>query len=145
MINILINLFCRGMMEEDVTLMEYIGVNSYRFSIAWARILPSENTIHLLLINVLTSSCSRISKKLVCTSLTIVLTFEPEGRFGSINKAGIRFYNKLIDQLLRQGHNNNSFLLKRLSSASFLTWNLKKLILVPFGFRNKAFCDIVSL
>ncbi|KAI9127696.1 hypothetical protein K1719_000689 [Acacia pycnantha] len=26
--------------QEDVDLMEYIGVNSYRFSISWARILP---------------------------------------------------------------------------------------------------------
>jgi beta-glucosidase/6-phospho-beta-glucosidase/beta-galactosidase len=27
--------------QEDVDLMEYIGVNSYRFSLSWARILPS--------------------------------------------------------------------------------------------------------
>lgn len=28
--------------QEDFDLMQDIGVNSYRFSISWARILPSE-------------------------------------------------------------------------------------------------------
>ncbi|XVF27837.1 hypothetical protein REPUB_Repub14bG0143600 [Reevesia pubescens] len=51
---------------EDFDLMNYIGVNSYRFSISWARILP-------------------------------------KGRFGSVNKAGINHYNKLINTLLLKG------------------------------------------
>ncbi|XP_017978572.1 PREDICTED: beta-glucosidase 47 isoform X3 [Theobroma cacao] len=51
---------------EDLNLMNYIGVNSYRFSISWARILP-------------------------------------KGRFGSVNKAGINHYNKLINSLLVRG------------------------------------------
>ncbi|XP_022716071.1 beta-glucosidase 46-like isoform X1 [Durio zibethinus] len=51
---------------EDLDLMNHIGVNSYRFSISWARILP-------------------------------------KGRFGSVNKAGINFYNKLINALLLKG------------------------------------------
>ncbi|KAK8293291.1 hypothetical protein V6Z11_D06G178600 [Gossypium hirsutum] len=50
---------------EDLDLMQDIGVNSYRFSISWARILPSE--------------------------------------FGSVNKAGIHHYNKLINSLLLKG------------------------------------------
>jgi beta-glucosidase/6-phospho-beta-glucosidase/beta-galactosidase len=28
------------MLQEDIELMHSLGVNSYRFSIAWARILP---------------------------------------------------------------------------------------------------------
>ncbi|GMH19459.1 hypothetical protein Nepgr_021300 [Nepenthes gracilis] len=52
--------------REDVDLMADLGVNSYRFSISWARILP-------------------------------------RGRYGDINKAGIDFYNKLIDALLQKG------------------------------------------
>ncbi|GMN49844.1 hypothetical protein TIFTF001_019009 [Ficus carica] len=52
--------------QEDLNLMKYIGVNSYRFSISWARILP-------------------------------------KGRFGNVNVAGIDYYNKLIDALLRRG------------------------------------------
>ncbi|MBA0839642.1 hypothetical protein Goarm_005348, partial [Gossypium armourianum] len=51
---------------EDLDLMQDIGVNSYRFSISWARILP-------------------------------------KGRFGSVNKAGIHHYNKLINTLLLTG------------------------------------------
>ncbi|KAI4298657.1 hypothetical protein L6164_032190 [Bauhinia variegata] len=52
--------------QEDIDLMENIGVNSYRFSISWARILP-------------------------------------KGRFGKINKAGIHYYNRLIDVLVQRG------------------------------------------
>ncbi|KAK2447796.1 beta-glucosidase [Trifolium repens] len=52
--------------QEDVDLMEYIGVNSYRFSLSWARILP-------------------------------------KGRFGKINRAGIDYYNRLIDALVNKG------------------------------------------
>ncbi|TYI78012.1 hypothetical protein E1A91_D06G181200v1 [Gossypium mustelinum] len=52
--------------QEDLDLMQDIGVNSYRFSISWARILP-------------------------------------KGRFGSVNKAGIHHYNKLINSLLLKG------------------------------------------
>nr|XP_004486131.2 beta-glucosidase 47 [Cicer arietinum] len=52
--------------KEDVDLMEYIGVNSYRFSLSWARILP-------------------------------------KGRFGHLNRAGIDYYNRLIDALLNRG------------------------------------------
>ncbi|KAK3024850.1 hypothetical protein RJ639_045067 [Escallonia herrerae] len=51
---------------EDLELMEYVGVNSFRFSISWARVLP-------------------------------------KGRFGKVNMAGIKHYNKLIDALLLKG------------------------------------------
>ncbi|XP_058093187.1 beta-glucosidase 46-like [Magnolia sinica] len=51
---------------EDIELMNSLGVNGYRFSISWARILP-------------------------------------KGRFGSINSAGINYYNTLIDSLLLKG------------------------------------------
>ncbi|XP_027338207.1 beta-glucosidase 47-like [Abrus precatorius] len=52
--------------QEDVNLMEHIGVNSYRFSLSWARILG-------------------------------------KGRFGNVNRAGIDYYNRLIDALLLRG------------------------------------------
>ncbi|GAB4846364.1 hypothetical protein Ancab_025370 [Ancistrocladus abbreviatus] len=51
---------------EDIELLEYLGVNAYRLSISWARILP-------------------------------------KGRFGEVNLGGIRFYNKLIDNILLKG------------------------------------------
>ncbi|CAK8531069.1 unnamed protein product [Lathyrus sativus] len=52
--------------QEDVDLMKDIGVNSYRFSLSWARILP-------------------------------------KGRFGNVNKAGIAYYNRLIDAIIDRG------------------------------------------
>ncbi|KAI3718743.1 hypothetical protein L6452_19625 [Arctium lappa] len=51
---------------DDIELMEYIGLNTYRFSISWARILP-------------------------------------KGRFGTLNMAGIRHYDNLINALIGKG------------------------------------------
>uniref|UniRef100_A0A0A0LD30 Beta-glucosidase n=1 Tax=Cucumis sativus TaxID=3659 RepID=A0A0A0LD30_CUCSA len=51
---------------EDIELMHSMGMNSYRFSISWTRILP-------------------------------------KGRFGKVNRRGIAFYNKIIDNLLLKG------------------------------------------
>ena len=51
--------------SEDVALMKSMGLKAYRFSIAWARVLPT-------------------------------------GR-DSVNTQGIKFYNKLIDELLAAG------------------------------------------
>ncbi|KAJ0258001.1 hypothetical protein HA466_0068780 [Hirschfeldia incana] len=51
---------------EDIQSMNFLGVNSYRFSISWSRVLP-------------------------------------KGRLGGINHLGIKHYNKLIDDLIRNG------------------------------------------
>jgi beta-glucosidase len=51
--------------EADVALMQSLGLRSYRFSVAWGRVLP-------------------------------------EGR-GRINEAGIGFYDRLLDALLKHG------------------------------------------
>jgi 6-phospho-beta-glucosidase len=50
---------------EDVKLLKELGVNSFRFSLSWSRILPNGT--------------------------------------GVVNKDGIQYYNRLIDQLLRNG------------------------------------------
>jgi beta-glucosidase len=50
--------------REDVLLMRELGLNAYRFSISWSRVLP-------------------------------------EGR-GSVNRAGLAFYDRLVDRLLEQ-------------------------------------------
>ncbi len=49
--------------KDDIKIMKELGLDAYRFSVAWSRILPS-------------------------------------GR-GSINKAGLDFYERLVDELLR--------------------------------------------
>ncbi|KAG7587978.1 Glycoside hydrolase family 1 [Arabidopsis suecica] len=51
---------------EDIQSMSFLGVNSYRLSISWSRVLPY-------------------------------------GRFGGINYKGIKYYNNLIDALIRKG------------------------------------------
>ncbi|XVF78173.1 hypothetical protein PTKIN_Ptkin14bG0108400 [Pterospermum kingtungense] len=51
---------------EDIEIAHSLGVNAYRFSISWTRILP-------------------------------------RGRFGEVNPSGIKFYNKIIDNLLLKG------------------------------------------
>jgi hypothetical protein len=45
-----LSVFLLFMLQEDIELMHSLGVNSYRFSIAWTRILPSESKIHDLLL-----------------------------------------------------------------------------------------------
>lgn len=63
---------------EDVDILHNLGVNSYRFSISWARILPSiSRTVHAVLVL--------------------------RGRLGGVNSAGIAFYNRLINALLQKG------------------------------------------
>jgi beta-glucosidase len=51
--------------DEDVAILEWLGVRAYRFSIAWPRVLPS-------------------------------------GR-GTVNTAGLDFYDRLVDRLLARG------------------------------------------
>jgi beta-glucosidase len=50
---------------EDVALMAELGVNSYRFSVSWSRVIP--------------------------------------GGVGALNRAGVDFYSRLVDELLAQG------------------------------------------
>ncbi|XP_066348376.1 beta-glucosidase 16-like isoform X1 [Miscanthus floridulus] len=52
--------------QEDIEIIHSLGLDSYRFSLSWSRILP-------------------------------------KGRFGSVNPAGVKFYNSLINGLLGKG------------------------------------------
>jgi beta-glucosidase len=58
--------------REDVAIMGELGLNAYRFSIAWGRIYPDG--------------------------------------FGRINKRGIDFYSRLVDELLKKGIKPNATL-----------------------------------
>jgi beta-glucosidase len=58
--------------KEDVAIMGELGLNAYRFSIAWGRIYPDG--------------------------------------FGRINKRGIDFYSRLVDELLKKGIKPNATL-----------------------------------
>ncbi len=80
--------------EEDVALMARLGVNAYRFSIAWTRVFP-------------------------------------EGT-GSVNAAGIGFYDRLVDALLEVG------------IAPYVTlyhWDLPQKLEEDGGWRSRATVD----
>uniref|UniRef100_A0ACD5V6U5 Uncharacterized protein n=1 Tax=Avena sativa TaxID=4498 RepID=A0ACD5V6U5_AVESA len=77
---------------EDIELMHSLGVNSYRFSIAWTRILPSGFILHKQLLLFL-----RVKLRLARKSLVA------GGRFGDVNLDGVAFYNAIIDALVQKG------------------------------------------
>jgi beta-glucosidase len=87
---------------EDVSLMKYLGINAYRFSISWPRVLP-------------------------------------EGR-GAANQAGLDFYDRLVDGLLK------------LDIKPFVTlyhWDLPQSLQDEGGWPARAiahaFCDYTDL
>ncbi|KAJ9551953.1 hypothetical protein OSB04_015998 [Centaurea solstitialis] len=67
---------------KDIEIIQSLGVAAYRFSISWARLLPS---------------------KLSFFSLFKILLVVLGGRFGEVNPNGILFYNKILDNLLLRG------------------------------------------
>jgi beta-glucosidase len=76
--------------------MEAMKVNSYRFSISWARVLPSM-LLNLIILNLDITSCL---KSILYVNFD---TLFAEGRFGEVNSGGINYYNRLIDALLLKG------------------------------------------
>ena len=56
--------------REDIALMRELGLDAFRFSIAWPRVLP--------------------------------------GGRGSVNQAGLDFYDRLVDALLGERHRSRS-------------------------------------
>ena len=97
-------------------MMHSIGLDSYRFSLSWSRILPSE---HILRISCVTPTVNafwpssnpsgiRLHGVLQYHRLTYItcLPFKyswSEGRFGDVNPAGVKFYNSLINGMLQKG------------------------------------------
>jgi len=74
--------------------MEDLGVNSYRLSLSWARILPSE---------ILFFHVSIYQTFFLCFQ-KLLFVF-PEGRFGDVNMGGIDHYNRMINDILKTGNN----------------------------------------
>jgi len=64
--------------------------------------------------------------------------FDPEGRFGKVNWAGIDYYNSLIDTLLSRGF----IFFYIINSVVFLSLTL---FLFWFWFRNRTFCHNITL
>ena len=82
------------MRQEGIDLMVSLGVNSYRFSISWARILPGRFLFLFFFFFFFFG---------LKFQLKLNRVLETEGRFGEVNAAGIDYYNKLIDALVLKG------------------------------------------
>src|SRR4030088_3517755 len=83
--------------KDDVGIMSELGLNAYRFSIAWGRIYP-------------------------------------EGT-GRINKMGIDFYSRLVDELLKKGIKPN---------ATLYHWDLPEALDDRGGWLNRAIAEWFS-
>lgn len=80
-------------LQEDVRIMKDMGMDAYRLSIAWSRILPSNPVVQ-------TQTCyARLS-----FTYSKLPNLMPDGSLsGGINREGIRYYNSLINELLLKG------------------------------------------
>lgn len=78
-------------------MMKLIGLDSFRFSISWSRILPSKIILFLSIIYFFNYSiltfCFNFEKKII------------EGKLrGGVNPLGVKFYNNVINELLANGN-----------------------------------------
>jgi beta-glucosidase len=76
-------------LQEDVRLMHEMGLDAYRFSISWSRLIPG--TSHEPIIVYLLRRSSWL-----CTCVIA------DGR-GAVNPKGLEYYNNLINELLKHG------------------------------------------
>ena len=76
--------------KDDVAIMAELGLNAYRFSIAWGRVLPSGT--------------------------------------GKVNKKGLDFYSRLVDELLKKGIKPN---------ATLFHWDLPEALDDKGGWLNR--------
>jgi beta-glucosidase len=83
--------------KGDVGIMSELGVNAYRFSIAWGRVLPNGT--------------------------------------GKINKKGVDFYSRLVDELLKKGIKPN---------ATLYHWDLPEALDDRGGWLNRDIADWFS-
>ena len=69
--------------KEDVQLIKNMGMKSYRFSIAWTRIIPSGNLCNLFQ-----------PDRLISSQITVT---------GEVNMEGVQYYKNLISELKANG------------------------------------------
>ncbi len=56
---------------EDIKLMEDLGVNSYRFSVSWSKIMPAKNVIDTLALNHYVAVCDSLLAKGIVPMVTL--------------------------------------------------------------------------
>lgn len=106
--------------QEDIELMVDMGLEAFRISISWSRLIPSMfHCINFYLLKVLKVwCCFHSSTDLMYTELT-------EGR-GPVNAKGLLFYNNLINELLSHGEiftSNQLVLYLEVAKGKIVTWD----------------------
>jgi len=121
------------MSQEDVKIMKDMGLDSYRFSISWPRILPSKifcinhsqypstlssfSSLSLSLslslyiyiyiyiyMYIYISTCNFSLQNCYVLTWHLLFLITSEGKLsGGVNKAGIEYYNNLINELVANG------------------------------------------
>jgi beta-glucosidase len=86
--------------QEDVKLMSDTGLEAYRFSISWSRLIPSKNSVKRL--------CEAHYLSLASLrSLTVIIGlfafYMSTGGRGPVNPKGLEYYNNLINELVKRG------------------------------------------
>jgi len=89
------------MTDVDVPLLKSLGVNAYRFSISWSRLIPQGESSGGSIGGFASSVGWKMSDRQELTAgCRACLT---GGKDDPVNPAGIAYYNKLIDALLAHG------------------------------------------
>lgn len=83
------------MLQEDVRLMYNMGLDAFRLSISWPRLIPS----------VCVCVCVSLLQLEFLTFTWVLKAFGFSGGRGPVNPKGLRFYKDLIDELIRHGKN----------------------------------------
>uniref|UniRef100_A0A0D3G6Q4 Beta-glucosidase n=1 Tax=Oryza barthii TaxID=65489 RepID=A0A0D3G6Q4_9ORYZ len=79
--------------KEDVKLMSEIGLEAYRFTISWSRLIPSMATNIKFLFSVLDDVLSSSPR-------VLILSLDNPGGRGAVNLKALQFYNSMINELI---------------------------------------------
>ena len=92
-------------------LIKDMGMDAYRFSLSWSRILPSKTyNAHchtlMLRLHITLVKCDNVA--IFCyfftSSRSLMLVFLAAGKIeGGISQEGIDYYNNLINELIKNG------------------------------------------
>lgn len=77
--------------------MVEMGLEAYRFSISWSRLIPSNDSCDCKILDTVTGERMEILEIQAVSSFLLL-----DGR-GAVNPKGLLYYNNLIDELISHG------------------------------------------